>query len=64
MTIAETMSQGFGIKEGKWSYLGGEEAGPVCIDESLEGPKTEEDAIKVLKIEAELRSGPNYYTET
>ena len=58
MSIASSMSKGFGIKEGQWCYLGKD--APPIIDFRLNAPKNEKQALKVAKAEVVIRKSPEY----
>ena len=65
MTIAETMSRGFGFKDEKWCYLYGSDskAGPPCF-ELTNAPKSTDDALKVLRLEEVARHSDEYINRT
>ena len=63
MTIAETMSRGFGFKNEEWCYLDGSKAGPPCL-ELMNAPKSTDDALKILRMEEAARSSDEYINQT
>ena len=63
MSIASSMSRGFGVKQGQWCYLGRDFDGPAQIDEELNAPKNDEQALKVARAEVVIRKSPEYISK-
>ena len=60
MSIASSMSRGFGIKEGQWCYLGEDTDAPAEIDQRLNAPKNDEQALQVARAEVAIRKSAEY----
>ena len=65
MSIAESMSKGFTMRNGKWVY--DEEAAEpayVKIDEKINAPKNAEEALRVVRLESQIRLSEEYLSAT
>ena len=62
MGIAETMSQGFGIVDGKWCFL--RDVKEKNVKSSQNAPQTIADALVVLREEAKIRLSNDYLSQT
>jgi len=61
MSISESKSMGYSAKDGEWVF--DEEAAQpanVVIDQRLNAPKTEEEAMRVVRLEAQIRVSEDY----
>ena len=65
MSIAESMSMGFTMKDGKWTYdEKAADPASLVIDQKLNAPKNAEDAMRVVRLEAQIRLSEEYLTAT
>ena len=64
MSIASSMSRGFGIREGQWCYLGKDSDGRLAlIDPNLNAPKNDEEALQVARAEVVVRKSSEYISK-
>ena len=59
MSIASSMSQGFSIKDGVWSFTGKYNQN-VKPSYGLKAPTNDDQALVVLRIEAQMRLSKEY----